>query len=703
VPNRLAASTSPYLRQHADNPVDWREWGADAIDEARRRDVPLLISIGYAACHWCHVMAHESFEDPEIGRYVNAHFVAVKVDREERPDVDAVYMETTVALTGSGGWPMTVFATADGAPFHCGTYYPPRPVSGLPSFAQLLHAVVTAWATERAQLLGSAGRIAEALAGAAPAPGDPMPAAGELTAGKLTAELLDAAAAALTLDFDGEHPGFGRAPKFPPSTVLGFLRDHAARTGSAYRAAQPPAQPAAQPAAMADAIGTAMARGGIHDQLAGGFARYSVDRAWVVPHFEKMLYDNALLLGAYTRQAVATGDPEAERVVHGIAAFLLDDLRTPQGGFAASLDADTAVAGPDGQLRSEEGATYVWTPAQLADVLGADDGAWAAEVFGVSATGTFEHGSSTLQLPGGVPADAARFDAVRVRLLDARRARPQPARDDKVVTAWNAFAIDALVRAGGAFAEPGWVSAATTAAALLADVNTTAAGRLLRTSRDGRPGTADAVLEDVAAFASALVTLAGATGDVAWLDRAGGLLEDLLIRFGDGAGGFYDTGADSHAGSGLPRRPRDPADGATPSGAHLAAQALLAFAAMTGSARHRAAARAALGPAADLGHRAPRAVAWGLATGEALLAGPVEIAVVGAAGDPARDELARTAWRAASPGAVIAVGPPGVAGIPLFAGRTPVDGQAAAYVCRSFACRRPVTTPAELAAELALG
>ncbi len=687
--NRLAASTSPYLRQHAENPVDWREWGADAIAEARRRDVPLLISVGYAACHWCHVMAHESFEDPAIGAYVNDHFVAVKVDREERPDVDAVYMEATVALTGSGGWPMTVFATADGQPFHCGTYYPPRPVSGMPSFPQLLQAVVQAWAAERAQLVGTAGKIAEALAGSAPTPSD-----GDPSAADLTPELLDDAVAALARDYDPEHPGFGRAPKFPPSTVLGFLRDTSARAS---------APAAARAAAMADAIGTAMARGGIHDQLAGGFARYSVDRAWVVPHFEKMLYDNALLLPAYTRQHVLTGDPEAERAARGIVAFLVDDLRTPQGGFAASLDADTPVAGPDGQVHGEEGATYVWTPAQLAQVLGADDGAWAAEVFGVTAGGTFEHGTSTLQLPGGVPGDTARFDDVRARLLAARRDRPQPARDDKVVTAWNAFAIDALVRAGAVFDEPGWVGAAAAAAQLLLEVNTTPDGRLLRTSRDGAPGTADAVLEDVAALASALCSLAGATGDAGWLDRAGQLLEDLLARFGDGAGGFFDTGADSHAGSGLPRRPRDPADGATPSGAHLAAQALLAYSALTGSLRHREAAAAALGPAIALAGRAPRAVAWGLATGEALLAGPVEVAVVGDPGDPARAALVRTAWRSAPPGAVVAVGAPDTEGIPLLAGRTPVQGQPAAYVCRSFACRRPVTTPADLAAELAAG
>jgi len=696
VTNRLAGSTSPYLRQHADNPVDWQEWGPSALAEAVRRDVPLLVSIGYAACHWCHVMAHESFEDPAVGEFVNAHFVPVKVDREERPDVDAVFMQATVALTGSGGWPMTVFATPEGAAFHCGTYYPPRPAHGMPSFPHLLQAVSGAWAADRGEIVATAGRIADALAATETDPvesgalveGNGLGRAGSDGAG-LDETGLDRAAAALVPDFDPDHPGFGRSPKFPPSTVLEFLRDHAARTGSVTSAA------------MADATLTAIARGGIHDQLAGGIARYSVDRAWVVPHFEKMLYDNALLLRVATRAWVASGDPEVARLARGIARFLLTDLRTPQGGFAASLDADTPVPAADGTVHGIEGATYVWTPAQLADVLGAADGAWAAGLFGVTGQGTFEHGTSTLRLPGGTPADASRFDDVCARLLAARRERPQPARDDKVVTAWNALAVDALVRAGAVFDEPAWTAAALEAARLLVATNTTVRGRLLRTSRDGRPGTADAVLEDVAALAGALVTLAGATGDGDWLDRAGGLLEDVLDRFGDGAGGFADTAADSHAASGLPRRPRDPVDGPTPSGTNLAAGALLSYAAATGSRRHREAAAAALAPTAALAGQAPRAVAWGLSVAEGLLAGPVEIAVVGPDGDPLRRALAGVAWRAPSAGAVVVIGEPDSPGLPLLAGRPMVDGRAAAHVCRGFLCHRPVTAPADLAAELA--
>ncbi len=698
--NRLAGSTSPYLRQHADNPVDWREWNPETLAEARRRDVPLLISIGYAACHWCHVMAHESFEDPAVGTFIDEHFVAVKVDREERPDVDAVYMAATVALTGSGGWPMTVFATPDARPFHCGTYYPPRPTHGLPAFTALLQAVAQTWEGDRAGVLTAAGRIDTALTAradpTADLPAQHLPAQYVLSeadlAGadprELTAQALDDAVTALVPDFDTEHPGFGRAPKFPPSTVLGLLHDHAARTGST------------RAASMAGATLTAMARGGIHDQLAGGFARYAVDRAWVVPHFEKMLYDNALLLREYTRQWSLTGAPEPARVAAGIATFLLDDLRTPAGGFAASLDADTTLTGPDGRTRGVEGATYVWTPLQLVDILGPDDGAWAAVIFGVTDAGTFEGGASTLQLPDGPSADADRFQRVRTRLLAARRERPQPARDDKVVTAWNALAIDALARAGEAFGRPEWTAAAVVAAEQLAAANTGADGRLLRTSRDGRPGSADAVLEDVAALAGALLTLAGATGRGGYVQQAGALLGQLPDRFADGAGGLFDTAADSHGASGLPRRPRDPADGPTPSGTHLGAAALLAYSAITGSSQHRAAA-ATLLPAPELAAAAPRAVAAGLSVAEAMLAGPLQIAVVGDPDDPGRAELARVAWQATAAGTVVAVGEPDTPGIPLLAGRPLVDGVAAAYVCRGFVCRRPVTSPAELAAELA--
>ncbi len=358
MPNRLAEATSPYLLQHADNPVDWREWGEEAFAEARERDVPVLVSVGYAACHWCHVMAHESFEDAATAAQMNEHFVCVKVDREERPDVDSVYMTATQAMTGHGGWPMTVFTTPDGRPFYCGTYFPPRPAHGMPSFRQVLAAVDDAWRNKRSELESAGTKIVGAISARLDL-GPPTP---------LSAELLDRAVASLDRSFVEETGGFGGAPQFPPSMVLEFLLRAHART--------------ADPRALHMARRTleAMARGGIYDQLAGGFARYSVDAGWVVPHFEKMLYDNALLLRVYLHLWRATGDAWARRVADETAAFLVRDLGTPEGGFASALDADT---------EGVEGLTYVWTPEQLVDVLGTDDGTWAADLLSVTGPGTF--------------------------------------------------------------------------------------------------------------------------------------------------------------------------------------------------------------------------------------------------------------------------------------------------------------------------
>src|SRR5215211_6115717 len=403
--NRLASSTSPYLRQHADNPVDWWEWGDEAFAEARRRDVPVLLSIGYAACHWCHVMAHESFEDEATAAVMNEQFVNIKVDREERPDVDAVYMTATQAMTGHGGWPMTCFLTPDGEPFHCGTYYPPVPRPGMPSFGDLLSAVTEAWTERGREVRASATRIAAQLAG------QDWP----LTPSPVDRETLDAAVGQLAGQYDRRHGGFGDAPKFPPSMVCEFLLRHHERTGST------------RSLEMAQGTGERMARGGIYDQLAGGFARYSVDAQWVVPHFEKMLYDNAQLLRLYTHLWRSTGSALARRVADETAAFLIRDLGTPEGGFASALDADT-----DG----EEGLTYVWTREQIGDEL-------LADLLGVTETGTFEHGTSVLQLRTD-PEDAARWAAARADLLARRQARPQLARDDKVVAAWNGLAIAAL-------------------------------------------------------------------------------------------------------------------------------------------------------------------------------------------------------------------------------------------------------------------
>jgi len=659
--NRLADSTSPYLLQHQDNPVEWWPWSPAAFAEAERRGVPVLLSVGYAACHWCHVMAHESFEDASIAALMNANFVSVKVDREERPDVDAVYMEATQAMTGSGGWPMTAFLTPKGEPFYCGTYFPPTPRHGMPSFPQLLQSVATAWRERRGEVEAAGADVVRRLSERGPAS----------ESGELTAEVLDDAARSLAGSYDAQRGGFGGAPKFPPSMVLEFLLRHSARTGDPHSLA------------MVGRTCETMACGGMYDQLGGGFARYSVDAGWVVPHFEKMLYDNALLLRVYAHLWRQTGSPLAERVVRETAGWLLRDLSTPEGGFASALDADS---------EGEEGRFYAWTPEQLTEVLGAGDGRWAAEVFAVGPAGTFEHGTSVLQRLTE-PDDLDRYAVVRDRLRAAREERVWPARDDKVVAAWNGLAIAALAEAGALLAEPAWVSAAERCADLLRDVHWTGE-RLLRTSRDGKPGSNAGVLEDYADVAEGLLALFSVTGDPCRLGGAESLLDVVLEHFADGRGGFHDTADDAEA---LVRRPQDPTDNATPSGASAAAGALLTYAAYTGSARHREAALASLRMVVPIMGRYARFAGWAAAVGEAALAGPVEVAVVGRTGDPMTEALVAVARRAPSPGAVVAVGAPDAGrGVPLLEGRPLVDGRAAAYVCRDFVCARPVTDPAEL-------
>jgi uncharacterized protein YyaL (SSP411 family) len=656
VVNRLKDATSPYLLQHRDNPVDWWPWGEEAFAEARRRDVPVLLSVGYAACHWCHVMAHQSFEDDETARLMNELTVPIKVDREERPDVDAVYMEATQAMTGQGGWPMTVFCTPDGTPFYCGTYFPRE------QFQRVVTAISAAWRDKRDAVLQQGAAVVDAIGGGARLPaGTPM-----------TAEVLDAGARSLQETFDAARGGFGGAPKFPPSMALEFLLRHHHRTGDA--------------ASLGAVVGTAeaMARGGMYDQLAGGFARYSVDADWVVPHFEKMLYDNAQLLRLYTHLWRATGSELARRVADETAGFLLRDLRTAEGGFASALDADT-----DGV----EGLTYAWTPDQLLELLGADDGWWAKDLLGVTASGTFEHGTSVLQLRED-PDDPERWARARTILLAARDERPQPARDDKVVTAWNALAITALAEYGEIVGDRSAVDAAVEAAELVERVHIVD-GRLRRSSRDGRVGDAVGVLDDHGSLAEAYTVLHQVTGEGRWLKRAGELLDTVLTHFPDGEGGFFDTADDAET---LVKRPQDPTDNATPSGNSATAGALLAYAALTDSAEHRDAAVAALAKVGALAEKHARFAGWACAVGEALVAGPAEVAIVGTG--PAADELRRTAWASTAPGAVVVSGAPNAEGIPLLAGRPLVNGAAAAYVCRGFVCSAPVTEPAQLRAAL---
>lgn len=675
--NRLADALSPYLLQHAGNPVDWWPWGEEAFAEARRRDVPLMISVGYSACHWCHVMAHESFEDPEVGRVLNDGFVSIKVDREERPDVDAVYMTATQAMTGQGGWPMTVFATPDGQPFFCGTYFP------RPQFLRLLGSVVAAWREQRDGVLKQGAAVVDALSRvAAPGGGGGTP---------LGTDLLATAAAQLDNELDEVHGGFGDRPKFPPHMNLLFLLRHHERTGD--------------PGSLEIVRHTCeqMARGGIYDQLAGGFARYSVDASWTVPHFEKMLYDNALLLRVYTHLWRRSEGEDghgglAGRVARETAGFLLRDLWLPEGGFASALDADT-----DGV----EGATYVWTPAQLREALGEEDGAWAADLLGVTEAGNFESGTSVLRLArdldgmdDGAP-EPQRWAEVRARLAQARAARPQPARDDKVVAAWNGLAVTALAEqaayarsSAARFPELDPVVAQVRQAAELLTRHLVD-GRLRRVSRGGVVGEAAGVLEDYGAVAEAFCAVHQLTGEGRWLSLAGQLLDTARDRFGRADGGFHDTADDAEQ---LVTRPADPTDNATPSGLSAMAAALTSYAALTGQTGYREAAERALATVAPIAASHARFTGYACAVGEALQSGPYEIAIV--TDDPVGDPLVRTAWRLTPPGAVVVAGASDQPGVPLLAGRPRVDGAATAYVCRGFVCDRPVTTEDALATQL---
>jgi uncharacterized protein YyaL (SSP411 family) len=590
---------------------------------------------------------------------MNAGFVCIKVDREERPDIDAVYMNATVALTGQGGWPMTCFLTPDGRPFFCGTYYPK------PNFLQLLAAVDDTWRTRRGeveqasdQIIGELRSMASGLPGGGP---------------EVAPALCDDAVAAVLRDEDTARGGFGAAPKFPPAALLeALLRSHE-RTGEAA------------PLATVERTATAMARGGIYDQLFGGFARYSVDADWVVPHFEKMLYDNALLLRTYAHWSRRTGNPLARKITDETAGFIIGELGV-DGMFISSLDADA-----DG----EEGLTYAWTPAQLTEVLGEDDGRWAAMVFGVTEAGTFEHGSSVLQLRADAD-DPERFNRVRTALLAARSTRPQPGRDEKVVTAWNGWAITALAEASVALDRREYLDAATRCAKAMLDLHIVD-GRLRRASLGGRVGDSAAILEDYATLATGLLTLHQITGDVQWLHAATGLLDTALERFADSdrPGRWFDTADDAEQ---LLVRPADPLDGATPSGASSIAEALLTAAHLVPAPRadrYASAAAEALSTATPVLARLPRSAGNWLAVAEAAVRGPIQIAVAtGGSDSPLLDAARRLA-----PGGAVVVGGT-VNSSELLADRDRIGGTDAAYVCRGRVCDLPVTTGGDLASAL---
>ncbi|MGK2882114.1 MAG: thioredoxin domain-containing protein [Mycobacterium sp.] len=675
--NALSAAASPYLRQHADNPVHWVQWSQRALDEAAERDVPILLSVGYAACHWCHVMAHESFEDETVALAMNDGFVCIKVDREERPDIDAVYMNATVAMTGQGGWPMTCFLTPDGRPFFCGTYFPKD------GFLQLLAAVADAWTTRRDEVEHASDQIAEELRNMSAG----VPSGGPA----LAEELCTHAANSVLSDEDLRRGGFSNngadAPKFPPSAQLEALLRTYERTG------------AAAALGAVERACTAMARGGIYDQLAGGFARYSVDAGWVVPHFEKMLYDNAQLLRVYAHWARRTRNPLAARIAAETAGFILEELAASVGHERSDPGnvADMFISSLDADADGVEGSTYVWTQAQLREALGAGDDNWAATLFAVTDAGTFEHGSSVLQLLTD-PDDVDRHRRVRTLLLAARATRVQPARDDKVVTAWNGMAITALAEASAALGRADLLQAAQRCARGLLDVHLVD-GRLRRASLGGVVGDSVGGLDDYATLATGLLTLFQLDADEGWLASATGLLDTALEHFADPdrPGRWFDSADDAEA---LVLRPSDPLDGATPSGASSITEALFLAAHLADAGRaerYHQAGTQSLAEHTILLSRAARSAGHWLAVAEAVVRGPIQIAV---ACDPDHSDLLATA-RALAPGGAVVVGGP-VDSSELLAGRDRVNGADAAYVCRGRTCDLPITTGAELAAALAV-
>jgi uncharacterized protein YyaL (SSP411 family) len=667
MPNRLADETSPYLLQHRDNPVAWQPWGERALAEARERDVPLLVSIGYSACHWCHVMEHESFEDADVAAYMNEHFVCVKVDREERPDVDAIYMDAVQAMTGHGGWPLNAFATPDQVPFYAGTYFPPQGRHGLPGWRQLLEAIVEAWTDRRAEIERQGEQLVAHLGVSAriePDPGEPEPG------------LLDTAVAAIAEREDHLRGGFGGAPKFPQASAIELLL-----TRGSDPARPTPADPALRAL-------RAMARGGIYDQLGGGFARYAVDPAWVVPHFEKMLYDNALLARAYLHGWQVSGDPLLRQVCCETLDWALRELRGPEGGFASALDADS---------EGVEGKFYVWTPQQLREALG-DEALLDVAVahFGVTPAGNFE-GTSIL-VRAGSDDDPPELPEIRRRLLAARERRVRPGLDDKRLTSWNALLLRALAEAGAVLERDDCLDAARACADFLLRELRTPDGRLLRTWKDGRAHLAG-YLEDHAFLLEALLTLYEATFEVRWFTAARALADTTIARFADDErGGFFST-ADDHER--LVARRKDLEDTPIPSGNSAMANGLLRLARLTGEAAYEDRARGTIALLHPIAARHPLAFAHLLQAVDLLLADDVrEVAIVG---DPAAAErLVRTVRSAFRPHVVLAgagVGDDPDA-VPLLVGRAPVDGRAAAYVCERFACQAPVTEPDALAALL---
>jgi uncharacterized protein len=647
--NRLAHETSPYLLQHKDNPVDWYAWGEEALSRAREEDRPILLSIGYSACHWCHVMERESFEDPETAALMNARFVCIKLDREERPDLDAIYMEACQAMTGAGGWPLNVFLTPDQVPFHAGTYFPPESRMGMPGWRAVLEAVADAWDQRRDEIRAGGARIAERLSGGALLAASQEP---------MDPRSLDAAVAGLRSQYDRAHGGFGGAPKFPPASALEFLL----RRGETE---------------MASHTLRAMASGGMYDQVGGGFARYSVDPYWLVPHFEKMLYDNALLARAYLHGWQVTGEPLFRGVCEETLDWALREMRGPEGGFFSALDADS---------EGVEGKFYVWTVDEMREALaGEPDADEAIAWFGATDRGNFEGRNIPVRGPGS----PERLDDWRRRLYKVRTQRVWPGLDDKRLTSWNALMVSALADAGAVLERSDYLDAARACADFVLSDLRDAEGRLLRTWKDGR-AKLNAYLEDHAFLLEALLTLYEATFEPRWFTQARALGDTMIERFGDDEkGGFFETSSDHER---LLARRKDLEDHPIPSGNAGAAYGLLRLAALTGEHDYEARAVSVLRLLHELAPRHPQAFGHLLQALDFHLSPVKEVALVG---DDLRplERVVRGAFR---PHVVLAASSGHANGVPLLEGRSPIDGRPAAYVCEHFACKGPVTTPDEL-------
>jgi uncharacterized protein YyaL (SSP411 family) len=648
-PNRLIQETSPYLRQHAYNPVDWYPWGPEALDRAKTDDKPVLLSIGYAACHWCHVMERESFEDPEIAALMNENFVCIKVDREERPDIDSIYMDAVQAMTGQGGWPMTMFLTPEGRPFYGGTYFPPRDSHGLPSFRRLLESVSEAWRERRRELEDQGTKLVEHIASlSAPEP-SPEP---------LTTGLITKAASSITTPYDEVHGGFGGPPKFPQAPVLGFL----------LRRPDPDVR------RMLFHTLDEMARGGIYDHLGGGFHRYSVDEAWLVPHFEKMLYDNAQLARLYANAWQATKEPLYQRVAGETLEYLIRDMRHEAGGFYSSEDADS---------EGVEGKFYVWSHDEFMEIAPE-----AADYYRVSPEGNFE-GSTILTAPSDEPPAEA-----RARLMEARAKRIRPGLDDKILTSWNGLAIAAFAEAGAAFKRSDFVEAAREAAGFILQ-ELQQKGRLLHSYKDGKARVLG-MLEDYAYLTDGLLSLWEATFESQWLDECARLCREMLELFSDESGaGLFSTGRDHEQ---LIVRQKEVVESATPSPMAVAALTLQRLGALTGNQDYATEGGNILRLAHHYMERAPRAVPSYLSALDFWLSTPKEI-VISARDAPASTELFDTVWQTYLPNRVVAASPPGLDS-PLMEGKSPIDGRPTAYVCERYVCKAPTTDADELMAQL---